>query len=125
MGGKYILEPTVEVSSDDEIRKSQSFTDKVGVIEQVGIEICQAFLDYALSCIDGFLVVGLSSDYGTEPRSDAREEFMVGKGAPLDDLSECRLILGDKSRIGILHCDYRSVAVHNKKEICSLKMIIR
>ena len=101
------------MSSQDEIGKSQSLANEVGVVEQVGVEVFQDLLYEGFSGIDGLLVVGISSDSGTEPGSERGKDFGIREGTPLNDFSICFGVLGDKSCIRVLLGDYTSVIILN------------
>jgi hypothetical protein len=98
----YVLETTVEVSSDNNVSKTQSFSNKVGIVEQVRIKVRHDLLDGCLSSIDRLLVVWISSNSGTEPCTNGWKNFRVCKGTPLKNFSIRFDILGEDRSVGVL-----------------------
>ena len=94
------------MSGQSEISKSQSLADKVRPILQKAIKILHDFLNVYFGGVDGFLVIWVSADCGTEPGSESREDFRVCEGTPLQYLGVCFGVLGDESGVGVLFGNY-------------------
>jgi hypothetical protein len=123
----YEFESTVEMSSDDNVGKTQSFADKISVVKQVGIKVCEDSLGIGLGCVDGFLVVGISAKGRTEPSTETGKNFRVGERTPLENFSVGFYVLREDRGVGVLIGNYTISLVRTKtekQEVISISIVI-
>ena len=106
MGVRYILESTIQIRAQDKIGDSQSLSNKIGMIEQVFIQVRHNLGgNKRLRFLNGLLIVRVSTGKRAKPLAESREDFVVRKGAPLDGLGIRVDVLGNKSCVFVLSCD--------------------
>lgn len=99
------LEATGDEASSEEISKSETLADEVGVDEEVVLEGLDGLVGGLLAVLDALLVVGVTADERTEPATESGEDLSVGVRHPPQNGGVVLLGLAEEGGLLVLGSD--------------------
>lgn len=101
-----VLEAAGEDAGSEDIGKSQTLADEIGVCKKVLLEDLDGLEGGSSRVINVLLVVGVAAENGAEPATERGEDLGVGEGHPSQDGGVVLLGLSQKCGLLVLrgHC---------------------